>query len=121
MPTADARTVYAEAVRPLPPDERLRVAALILEELTQPVNRQSSAATKATRLPRGPERDTILRDQAEAAMRDPGFVADMRETTAAFAIADADDWPAYDGPEPEPFFADPADEARDIAARHARP
>ena len=118
--TNDAEHVYAQAVRPLPPEERLRVAALILEGLTQPTGMQRSG-TNPRRPPRGPARDALLRAQAEAALRDPDFVADMRETTAAFAASDAADWPAYDGPEPEPFFVNPSDEAREAASRAPQP
>ncbi len=121
--TNDAEHVYTQAVRPLPPEERLRVAVLILQELTPPADKQGGAGgvTNPRRPPRGPARDALLRAQAEAAMRDPDFVADMRETASAFAASDAADWPAYDGPEPEPFFVNPADELRDITARNPQP
>lgn len=39
-------------------------------------------------------RHARMRRLADEAMADPGFVADMRETMAAFGPLDSQDWPA---------------------------
>lgn len=41
-------------------------------------------------------RHARMRRQADEAMADPGFVADMRETMAAFETSDTRDWPVSD-------------------------
>ncbi len=43
-------------------------------------------------------RHARMRQLADEAMADPGFVADMRETMAAFRQTDAEHWPAFDEP-----------------------
>src|SRR5438477_10324660 len=47
-------------------------------------------------------RHARMRAQAEEAMNDPGFVADMRDTMEAFKHADTEFWPiAYPADSPE--------------------